>query len=138
MLKKYYLCFFSFGINSEKLIEFLPCATEIINRDKLKMSGLNFMRASLALCYFYSLPTTITNYLFSVEFLEKLDDELINCYSKTTYAFKVRNLLMTLNRAVCIDYPEFDVPWFHTKYCEEMQTLVPKHTGSFYLDVEKN
>lgn len=24
--------FFSFGINNEKLIEFLPCATEIINR----------------------------------------------------------------------------------------------------------
>lgn len=30
---------------------------------------------------------------------------------------------MVLNRAVCIDYPEFDVPWFHTKYCEEMQSL---------------
>jgi len=64
---------------------------------------------------------------------------------------------MILNRAVCIDYPEFDVPWFHTKYCEEIQSLgitnytsilifiiylfvnflVPKHTGSFYLDVEK-
>jgi len=28
-----------------------------------------------------------------------------------------------LNRAVCLDYPEFDVPWFHTKYCEEIQTL---------------
>jgi len=40
------------------------------------------MRASFALCYFYSLPTSITNYLFSVEFLEKLDDELNNCYSK--------------------------------------------------------
>jgi len=66
---------------------------------------------------------------------------------------------MILNRTVCIDYPEFDVPWFHTKYCEEIQSLgtkkyitkliykyfiylivcflVPKHTGSFYLDVEK-
>lgn len=30
---------------------------------------------------------------------------------------------MILNRAVCIDYPEFDVPWFHTKYCEEIQSL---------------
>lgn len=40
------------------------------------------MRASLALCYFYSLPTSITDYLFSVEFLEKLDDEINNCYAK--------------------------------------------------------
>lgn len=30
---------------------------------------------------------------------------------------------MILNRAVCIDYPELDVPWFHTKYCEEFQSL---------------
>lgn len=46
------------------------------------MSGLNLMRSSLALCYFYSLPTSITDYLFSVEFLEKLDNELKNCYAK--------------------------------------------------------
>lgn len=46
------------------------------------MSGLNFMRAVLALCYFYSLSSSISNYLFSVEFLEKLDDELNNCYAK--------------------------------------------------------
>lgn len=30
---------------------------------------------------------------------------------------------MVLNRTVCIDYPEFDVPWFHTKYCEEFQSM---------------
>ena len=51
------------------------------------MSGLNFMRASLALCYFYSLPTSIKDYLFSVEFLEKLDDELNNCYAKVNCIF---------------------------------------------------
>ncbi|CAI6366545.1 unnamed protein product [Macrosiphum euphorbiae] len=136
-VEKILTVFFLYGVNSEKFIEFLPYATEIINRDKFKMSGLNFMRASLALCYFYSLPTSIKDYLFSVEFLEKLDDELNNCYAKATYPLKVRQLLMILNRAVCIDYPEFDVPWFHTKYCEEIQSLVPKHTGSFYLDVEK-
>lgn len=46
------------------------------------MSGLNFMRASLALCYFYNIPKSITDYLFSVEFLEKLEDEVNNCYAK--------------------------------------------------------
>jgi len=39
---------------------------------------------------------------------------------------------MILNRAVCIDYPEFDVPWFHTKYCEEMQTLGISFLFSLY------
>lgn len=27
--------------------------------------------------------------------------------------------MMQLNRAVCLDYPEFNVPWFHKKYIEE-------------------
>lgn len=30
---------------------------------------------------------------------------------------------MIINRAVCIDNPEYDVPWFHTKYCEDIQSL---------------
>jgi len=53
------------------------------------MSGLNFMRASLALCYFYSLSTSIKDYLFSVEFLEKLDDELNNCYAKVNFIINI-------------------------------------------------
>lgn len=49
---------------------------------------------------------------------------LLFCYIiKEIYPIKVRQVLMLLNRAVCIDYPEFDVPWFHTKYCEEIQSL---------------
>jgi len=55
------------------------------------MSGLNFMRASLAFCYFYSLPTSIKDYLFSVEFLEELDDELNNCYAKVNCIFIFNN-----------------------------------------------
>lgn len=32
---------------------------------------------------------------------------------------RVRHLLMELNRAVCLDHPEANIPWFHEKYCEE-------------------
>lgn len=28
-----------------------------------------------------------------------------------------------LNRAVCIDYPNRDVPWFHEKYCQKRAIL---------------
>lgn len=59
------------------------------------MSGLNLMRSSLALCYFYSLPISITNYLFSVEFLEKLDDELKNCYAKVILYIYLINYIPT-------------------------------------------
>ena len=30
-------------------------------------------------------------------------------------------MLMELNRSVCIDMPEADVPWFHEKYCLEQR-----------------
>lgn len=30
--------------------------------------------------------------------------------------------MMQLNRAVCLDYPESNVPWFHQKYIEETKT----------------
>lgn len=35
---------------------------------------------------------------------------------------------MVINRAVCIDNPEYDVPWFHTKFCEDVQSL-----GKIYI-----
>ncbi|XP_050441714.1 FAST kinase domain-containing protein 1, mitochondrial [Adelges cooleyi] len=136
-VEKLLTLFYTLGVHDEKFLEFLPYGAEIINRDKHKMSGLNFMKASLALCYFHTLPSSITNYLFSVEFLERLDDELNNCYAKAVFPQKVRQLLMVLNRAVCLDYPELEVPWFHTKYCEEIQSLVSRNTSSFYSDVEQ-
>jgi len=27
---------------------------------------------------------------------------------------------MELNRAVCLDLPDANVPWFHQKYCETL------------------
>lgn len=68
------------------------------------MSGLNFMRASLALCYFYNLPSSITEYLFSVEFLEKLDDELKHCYAKVIFIFLFNCLNGLVNLVVIYQY----------------------------------
>lgn len=52
------------------------------------------MKASLALCYFYSLPVSISDYLFSVEFLERLDNELNNYYGKVVMLGHVLFLLL--------------------------------------------
>lgn len=40
-------------------------------------------------------------------------------FPQATYPMRVRHLLMELNRAVCLDRPEANIPWFHEKYCEE-------------------
>ncbi|XP_035265899.1 FAST kinase domain-containing protein 1, mitochondrial isoform X3 [Anguilla anguilla] len=34
---------------------------------------------------------------------------------------RIRLRLMELNRAVCLECPEFQVPWFHERYCQQLQ-----------------
>lgn len=34
---------------------------------------------------------------------------------------RTRLRLMELNRAVCLECPEFQVPWFHERYCRHLQ-----------------
>jgi len=33
---------------------------------------------------------------------------------------RVRSRLMKLNRAVCLECPEFHIPWFHERYCQRV------------------
>lgn len=89
------------------------------------MSGLGFLQATLSLCYFNQMPKSFVKQIFNVEFLDKLDIELASCYYKDKYPHRVRDVLMQLNRAVCLEYPEYDVPWFHQKYLEEYQKNFP-------------
>ncbi|NXT98697.1 FAKD1 protein, partial [Buphagus erythrorhynchus] len=64
----------------------------------------------------YFPPALITT-IFNVSFLSKLDAQL----KGSDLAF-VMNLivLMKLNRAVCLECPEFHIPWFHKPYCQRM------------------
>ena len=34
---------------------------------------------------------------------------------------RIRLRLMELNRAVCLECPEVQVPWFHERYCQQLQ-----------------
>lgn len=51
-------------------------------RDQERMTGLTLMYCALALCFFNKLPNSIIQSIFNVEFMDKLDKELQNCYSK--------------------------------------------------------
>jgi hypothetical protein len=42
---------------------------------------------------------------------------------QTSYPVRIRYAMMHLNRAVCLDYPETDIPWFHEKYCQQTAAL---------------
>ncbi|NWV39478.1 FAKD1 protein, partial [Grantiella picta] len=65
----------------------------------------------------YFPPVLITT-IFNVCFLSKLDAQLK--VLPDTMKQRVHSRLMKLNRAVCLECPEFHIPWFHEPYCQRV------------------
>ncbi|NXD20263.1 FAKD1 protein, partial [Spelaeornis formosus] len=65
----------------------------------------------------YFPPVLITT-IFNVSFLSKLDAQLK--VLPDTVKKRVHSSLMKLNRAVCLECPEFHIPWFHEPYCQHV------------------
>ncbi|NXV19655.1 FAKD1 protein, partial [Cepphus grylle] len=63
-------------------------------------------------------PPVLIKRIFNVSFLSKLDAELE--VLPDTLKQRVRLHLMKLNRAVCLECPEFHIPWFHERYCQHV------------------
>ncbi|XP_035265897.1 FAST kinase domain-containing protein 1, mitochondrial isoform X1 [Anguilla anguilla] len=64
-------------------------------------------------------PEALIREIFSVDFLTKLDCQLETLPDALNMRIRLR--LMELNRAVCLECPEFQVPWFHERYCQQLQ-----------------
>ncbi|XP_049904205.1 FAST kinase domain-containing protein 1, mitochondrial [Epinephelus moara] len=64
-------------------------------------------------------PEELAREIFSIDFLGKLDAQLETL--PDTLNMRTRLRLMELNRAVCLECPEFQVPWFHERYCQQLQ-----------------
>nr|XP_057937848.1 FAST kinase domain-containing protein 1, mitochondrial [Doryrhamphus excisus] len=71
---------------------------------------------SLAVADYF--PEELIREIFNIDFLGKLDTELEML--PNTLNMRTRLRLMELNRAVCLECPEFQVPWFHDRYCQLM------------------
>ncbi|NXT56743.1 FAKD1 protein, partial [Pluvianellus socialis] len=63
-------------------------------------------------------PPVLIKSVFNVSFLSKLDAQLE--VLPDTLKQRVRSRLMKLNRAVCLECPEFHIPWFHERYCQRV------------------
>lgn len=48
-----------------------------------------------------------------------------------SFNMRTRYRLMELNRAVCLECPEFQVPWFHERYCQQLAKKGLKKKKSF-------
>uniref|UniRef100_F6T209 FAST kinase domain-containing protein 1, mitochondrial n=2 Tax=Xenopus tropicalis TaxID=8364 RepID=F6T209_XENTR len=72
---------------------------------------------SLALAEYF--PEELIKAVFNVDFLGRLDAQLETFSSALNMRIRLR--LMELNRAVCLECPEFQIPWFHDRYCQQLQ-----------------
>ncbi|KAM3607253.1 uncharacterized protein V6R79_004291 [Siganus canaliculatus] len=72
---------------------------------------------SLAVADYF--PEELVREIFSIDFLGKLDAQLETLPAALNMRTRLR--LMELNRAVCLECPEFQVPWFHERYCQQIQ-----------------
>ncbi|KAL2080977.1 hypothetical protein ACEWY4_022830 [Coilia grayii] len=72
---------------------------------------------ALALADYF--PEEVIREIFSVDFLAKLDSQLETLPDALNLRIRLR--LMELNRAVCLECPEYQVPWFHDRFCRQHQ-----------------
>lgn len=49
------------------------------------MNGLSIVQACLALAFYKSLPDSLINRVFNIDFIKRLEDEIEMCYSKVTF-----------------------------------------------------
>lgn len=77
----------------------------------------------MQICYNFALakyfPKELINYIFNITFLRQLDAQLKSF--PHAQSMGLRHHLMELNRAVCIEHPEYQIPWFHDPYCQHMK-----------------
>ncbi|KAG9271589.1 FAST kinase domain-containing protein 1, mitochondrial [Astyanax mexicanus] len=66
-----------------------------------------------------SFPEEVIREIFSVDFLAKLESKL---KSQSDFFNKIFGMkLMVLNRAVCLECPQYQVPWIHERFCKQLQ-----------------
>ncbi|XP_044158470.1 FAST kinase domain-containing protein 1, mitochondrial-like [Bufo gargarizans] len=94
------------------------CLQHVMERkDSLSPSCL------IQICYSFALvkqfPKELINAVFDIKFLGQLDAQLASF--PHAQSMSLRYYLMELNRAVCIEHPEYQVPWFHDPYCQHLK-----------------
>lgn len=130
----------------------LEYCSQIIHRDFSLMSGLSIIQSLLALTFYKAVPFELVSKVFQGDFIKKLEQEIQMAYRLESYPQRVMSLVMQLNRAICLDFPEYNVRWFQqnfieaqmskkpvmrSKFQEEIQQLLLKIVGRDYLAVNR-
>ncbi|XP_063115296.1 FAST kinase domain-containing protein 1, mitochondrial isoform X1 [Cavia porcellus] len=90
--------------------------------DTLDPLMLVYLGHSLAILECF--PEDLLKAIFNIQFLARLDSQLEILPSSLSTNVQFR--LMELNRAVCLECPELQIPWFHDDFCQQQ---IIKGTG---------
>ncbi|KAH8413964.1 hypothetical protein KR009_008984 [Drosophila setifemur] len=134
-VEKVVTCSYNLGYTPVSL-KVMDYAADVLLRDFDQMSGLALVQACLALCFYKTIPEQLINKIFCVKFIQRTEDEIQVCYSKATYPERVLNLVMQLNRTVCLDLPEINVPWFQQNHIEAQMNKKSFQNNGFSRDVK--
>ncbi|KAG5675734.1 hypothetical protein PVAND_005612 [Polypedilum vanderplanki] len=110
---------------------------EILNRDFNVMTGLSIVQSLLALTFYKSAPFELVTKVFNSDFIKRLEQEIEMAYSKNTYPRRVMTLIMQLNRAICLDHPEYNIRWFQQNFIEAQMSKKPIVKSKFHDEVHR-
>ncbi|XP_020846581.1 FAST kinase domain-containing protein 1, mitochondrial isoform X2 [Phascolarctos cinereus] len=94
---------------------------------------LVFLGFTLALAECF--PEDLIKAVFNIEFLAKLDLHLQ--YVPPFLNTRIHSRLMEFNRAVCLECPELEIPWFHDHYCQQQYSKVNDRINALQHQVYK-
>uniref|UniRef100_A0A8C5I8A9 RAP domain-containing protein n=1 Tax=Gouania willdenowi TaxID=441366 RepID=A0A8C5I8A9_GOUWI len=80
-------------------------------------------------------PEELIRKIFSIDFLRKLDSQLETLLDHRNMRTRLR--LMQLNRAVCLECPEYQVPWFHERYCQQLHKKGNRQVSPLQQQIHK-
>ncbi|NXM75738.1 FAKD1 protein, partial [Serilophus lunatus] len=113
----YFILFLFSALNYDNEDFFKSCIQHLTsNLSYFEIYQLVLLGHVLAVAGYF--PPVLITTIFNIPFLSKLDAQLK--VLPDTQKQRVCSRLMKLNRAVCLECPEFHVPWFHEQYCQRV------------------
>lgn len=113
------------------------CCSQIIDRDFSVMNGLSIVQALIALTFYKAVPFDLVSKVFQSDFIKKLEQEIQMAYRLETYPQRVMQLVMQLNRAICLDFPEYNIRWFQQNFIEAQMSKKPVIRSKFQEDIRQ-
>lgn len=96
--------------------EFLGACVQCLNSYKGKLDPVTLVFVGFSLATLEYFPEDLLKKMFTIKFLARLDSQLEILPSSLSTRVQFR--LMELNRAVSLECPEFQTPWFHDRFCQ--------------------